>query len=125
MKMRIEGATPEELILIIFDGAIQNINLGIQFQNQRNYEESCYYFIKSQKFIVELRDSLNRDIKEVSDGLYRLYEYCIKKLREANIKKSNEPAQEVLVYFQELRKTWAEMIEKLKSENDPRIQIAK
>ena len=81
-------ATPEQLLIKVYDFAILNC--------QRNNLE------KTNKAIKELINFLRWDTEEgktVNSGLFRLYEYCQEEMR----KKNNEIVFKILT---ELRDTW-------------------
>ncbi len=91
---QINNATPQELILKVYDFAILNC--------QKND------LIKTNDAIQVLINSLNFDdlaAKEISIGLLRLYQFCQEQMR----KKNN---QIVLKILTELRDTWINAIKK-------------
>ena len=65
--------------------------------------------------IQELRNSL--DMKyDISKNLYELYDYFLRQLIQANIKKDKDIFQEVLHFVEELRDTWVQVLEITKAE---------
>ncbi len=81
-------ATPEQLIIKIYDFAILNC--------QKNNLE------KTNKAIKELMNFLRWDTEEskaVNTGLFRLYEFCQEQMRKKN-------TQIVYKILTELRETW-------------------
>ncbi len=101
----VQTATPSQLLLKLYDGAIRFIKLGIEGIEERHYDKANTNLCKAQAVINELVASLNMDY-EISKSLSRVYEYFLYQLIQANIKKNIQPANEVLVYMQELRETW-------------------
>lgn len=102
-----ETASKPKLLIMLYDGAIRFTKIGIEGINSRNFEVANNNLIKSQAIIHELVSSLNFDYP-ISNDLVRLYEYMLRLLIEANLKKQVGPAEEVLGYLIELRETWVE-----------------
>lgn len=102
-----ETASKPKLLIMLYDGAIRFTKVGIEGISSRNFEVANNNLIKSQAIIHELVSSLNFDYP-ISNDLVRLYEYMLRLLIEANLKKEIGPAEEVLGYLVELRETWVE-----------------
>ena len=67
--------------------------------------------IKAQAILAELRATLNHDVGgEHSANLDRLYEYYLRRLLQANLKKQAAPVVEVERLVRQLRDGWAEML---------------
>ncbi|MHB1167539.1 MAG: flagellar export chaperone FliS [Carboxydocellales bacterium] len=103
----IQTASPEKLLLMLYDGAIK---FGLQAQvamEEKDLEASNKYLGKIQDIISELIVNLNMDY-EISQNLYSLYEYINTRLVAANLQKSPEPLLEVMGYLRELRESFAQ-----------------
>lgn len=111
----VETASPEKLILMLYDGAIKFINQAKISMDEKNIEEINKALIKTQNIISELIIGLNMDTGEIARNLYNLYDYFQRRLVEANTKKDTGILDEVLGYLEELRDTWAEAAAKIKS----------
>lgn len=99
-------ASPQELTLMLYNGAIKFCNLGIEKIQCRDIEKSNYYILKVQDIIYELRVTLD-DKYEVSKEIRLLYEYISRLLEQANIEKNEEKlmeAKELIVDFRDLWK---------------------
>lgn len=103
----VQIATPAQLLLMLYDGAIRFISAGIDGLNQHDYEKSNLNLGKAQTIISELLSTLDTSY-EVSKGLAAMYDYIRYLLIDANVKKAVEPAEEALGYFKDLRETWAQ-----------------
>jgi flagellar protein FliS len=67
------------------------------------------------------------DVGEIARNLYRLYDYMLRRLVEANIKSDRARVEEVLKYLEELRDAWSQAIanlrrEKMVAEAEPALQ---
>lgn len=102
-----ETASKPKLLIMLYDGAIRFTKAGIEGISSRNYELANNNLVKSQAIIHELVSSLNFDYS-ISKDLVQVYEYMLRLLIEANLKKKVEPAEEVLGHLVELREAWVE-----------------
>jgi flagellar secretion chaperone FliS len=121
-------ASPGQLVLMMFDGALRFLALAKEGLNQpeenvRRFETINVNLQKAQNIIAELQGSLNHEAGgEIAVTLDRLYDYYSRRLFEANVQKRLEPVVEVERFLQELRDAWAEMIRK---EESTRFQDAR
>lgn len=120
LKNQIETSSPEQILILLYDGAIKFLNqakIGIQ---KKDIEFTHNNLIKAQNIISELRDTLDMEIGgELANNLYALYNYFNKRLVQANIKKEIEPVNEVLEHLRGLRDTWKQAIIKKREEEQP------
>jgi flagellar secretion chaperone FliS len=105
LETTIQTATPAQLLVMLYDGAIRFCKLGVEAIKQSQYEVANVQLLKAQDIISEFMITLDREAP-VSEGLYKLYEYFIYRLREANMQKSTAPVEEVMGYLMELKETW-------------------
>lgn len=104
-QTQLQTASPSQLLLMLYDGAIRFIRMGTAGIEERDYEKSNLYLCKAQAVIHELIAALNYDYP-IAKNLYQVYEYMLHRLIQANLKKEQQPAQEVLSYLQDLREAW-------------------
>jgi len=83
------GARPEQLTLFLYDHAVQ----GCKKRDE----------VRASKALVQLIDSLNFEYEEVAAGLFRLYEYSIRRIKAGDF---DMP----LRILTELRDTWAQAV---------------
>ncbi|MED4601262.1 flagellar export chaperone FliS [Paenibacillus validus] len=103
----VQTATPAQLLIMLYDGAIRFCRLGIQGIKQRKFDDVNYNLCKAQEILRELAMTANPNM-EISENLVKLYDYFVFRLIEANTKKVAEPAEEVLGYLVELKETWVQ-----------------
>lgn len=108
-RTAIETVSPGKLLLMLYDGAIKNLNNAITAINNKNLNGAHNDIIKTQDIIVELMSTLNMDY-EISKSLYSLYDYMLNRLIEANLKKDAAILEEVCGYLSELRDTWQQVV---------------
>jgi flagellar protein FliS len=117
-------ASPGQLILMLYDGALRFLDhardaLESPEETPKRIERINTNLIKAQDIIAELQSSLNMDAGEYSRNLDRLYDYYLRRLFEANLKKKVAPVVEVEGLVRQLRDGWAEM---LRSQDGLRVQ---
>lgn len=100
-------ASPQELTLMLYNGALKFIGKAKIFIEQKNIPKANESLIKAQNIIQELNITLNMDY-EVSQNLRSLYTYIIERLVDANISKDIKVLDEASEMITELRDTWKE-----------------
>lgn len=113
---KIQTASPAELTLMLYDGAIKFCNKGIIAIENQNIEQANINIIKAEKIINELRITLDHKYK-VSEDFKRVYDYIYQRLIDANIKKDKEILEEALGIIREIRDTWKEVMRESKKQN--------
>ncbi|WP_145028117.1 flagellar export chaperone FliS [Paenibacillus sp. Y412MC10] len=104
-QTQLQTASPAQLLLMLYDGAIRFVRLGIAGIKEQDYEKANTYLCKTQAVIHELMAALNYDYP-IAKTLEQVYEYMLYRLINSNLKKNIAPAQEVLSYLLELREAW-------------------
>ncbi|WP_438447377.1 flagellar export chaperone FliS [Gorillibacterium sp. sgz5001074] len=105
LETTIQTATPNQLLIMLCDGAIRFCRQGIDAIEKHDVEGANRNLCKVQNIVSEFALTLDRS-SPVAENLLKLYEYFNARLIEANIKKDPEPAKEVLGYLLELKETW-------------------
>lgn len=103
----IKTASPENLTLMLYNGALKFINQGKLFIDEKNVSKSNDAIQKAQAIIQELNITLDMQY-EISKNLRSLYTYILDKLVEANMSKDKAILDEAGVMVTELRDTWKE-----------------
>lgn len=106
-KNKYETASPHRLILMLYDGAITNINRAKHALDSNNRADAHRFILKSQEIVLELMACLNIEIgDEIARNLRELYFYSVNQLIKANIRKNKEELLEVESILRDLRDTW-------------------
>ncbi len=102
-------ASPAELTLMLYEGAIKFCNIAITAIEQKEVEKAHVNIRKAQKIIEHLRVTL--DMKyPVAKDFDNMYQYIDRRLLEANISKDPEILKEVLTHLHAIRDTWKEVM---------------
>ena len=108
-QIQIETASPLELVIKLYDGAIRFINQakrGIENHDNTLINESLK---RAQDIIEELNFSLNMDAGEIAVNLRSLYDFIRQMLVEANVKKDGKNLDDILQLLVTLRSGWTEL----------------
>jgi flagellar secretion chaperone FliS len=108
-KNSVNTASKERLLIMLFEGLVKFIRQGIAGVEEKDIQKSNTNFTKAQSIILEFMGTLNMEVGgEMSKSLVALYDYMHRRLVEANIKKDEEIAKEVLGFAEELKGTFEE-----------------
>ncbi|TEB04920.1 Flagellar protein FliS [Pelotomaculum schinkii] len=102
----VKSAGRGELTLMLYNGAIKFIKLGMKLAGEENIQGAHNAIVRAQEIITHLNDTLNMDY-ELSAGLASLYDYINRRLVEGNMKKDQDILGEALGLVEDLRNTWA------------------
>ncbi len=106
---RILTASPAELTLMLYDGAIKFCNVAIMGIEQGDLTKAHNNIMKVQKIIEEFQLTLNFKY-EIANDFNNVYNYIMKRLREANMSKDKAILEEVDEHLHTMRDTWKEVM---------------
>ncbi len=110
-KNQIETATPQEILILLYEGAIRFLVLAKKAMDAKDVEKTHQYLVKTQNILLEFMATLDMDLGgELARNLYNLYEYLHYRLVQANIKKDPAMVDEVLEHLRALKATWEEAV---------------
>ncbi len=113
-QTNINTASPAELTMMLYDGAVKFCNMAIMALEKNDFEGCNMNIAKTKKIIVEFRTTL--DFKyEVSKDFDRVYDYIYWVLTQANVKKDKALLEEALKRIREMRDTWRELMKAAKT----------
>jgi flagellar secretion chaperone FliS len=113
-RNQVTTARPEELTLMLYNGAIRFIQQAKQAISKKDLPLAHTFIMKTQDIITELMVTLNMDY-EVSKSLQSLYEFIKGRLIEANLSKDPAILDEVQNILTELKSTWTEAMKLVKN----------
>lgn len=102
-------ASPAELTLMLYDGAIKFCNIAIMGVEKQDVEKAHTNLKKAQAIISELRITLDHKYP-VWEDFDRVYDYIYRRLVDANMSKDIEIIEDALKYIREMRDTWKEVM---------------
>lgn len=110
-KNKILTASPAEITLMLYEGAIKFSNIAIIAIEQRDMQKAHTNIMKTQRIIEEFRNTLDRKY-QVAEEFDKIYVYVLRRLFEANINKDKEILEEVNMHLRSLRDTWKEVMKR-------------
>ena len=107
-------ASPAELTLLLYEGAIKFCNIAMMGLEENNIQKTHDNIKKAQAIIEELQSTLNHSYK-VAEDFDNVYHYIYSLLTDANIHKDKETLERALNEIRGMRDTWKEVMKKGKS----------
>ena len=108
-KNKIMTASPAELTLMLYEGAIKFCNIAIMAIEQKDNDKAHANIMKTQRILEEFRNTLDRRYP-VWEDFDRVYVYLLQRLFEANVAKDTEILEEVNTHLRSMRDTWKEVM---------------
>ncbi len=112
---KILTASPAELTLMLYEGAIKFCNIAIVAVEHKDIEKAHENIRKTEKIIDYFRQTLDMNYP-VAEDFERVYSYLSERLVEANIRKDKEILEEVNMHLRSMRDTWKEVMKKSKEQ---------
>jgi len=103
----VNTATPEELTLMLYNGALKFCNQAMAAFEEKDYIKANRLVQRVEDIIREFQITLNRKY-EISEQLDMMYDYIYRCLVKANINKSTELLEEAMGLIRTMRDTWKE-----------------
>ncbi len=103
-------ARPEELTLMLYNGAIKSLKQAKIAFAEKNIQNINNNITKAEDIMSELKCTLNMDYG-VSESLYALYDFMFNWLAQANLTKfegGEKKVDDVVNLLEDLRDTWSE-----------------
>ena len=108
---RILTASPAELTLLLYEGAIKFGNIAIAKIEAGDIPAAHDNIVRVEKIIDYFRETL--DMKyAVAEDFERVYVYLSQRLVQANLKKDKEIMEEVVTHLRSMRDNWKEVMKK-------------
>ncbi len=117
LRTKVLSATPQELRLMLLDGAIRFGNQGREALERKDFEASFNGFSQCREIIIELMTSIRPDCdRDLSEKVRSLYGFMYKHLVDGVHDKDFTKIDEVLRLLAYERETWVLAMEKAASE---------
>lgn len=110
---KILTASPAELTLLLYEGAIKFGNIAIIKMEQKDVQGAHNNIVRVEKIIDYLRETL--DMKyPVSQDFENIYVYLSRRIVDAMISKNPADMEEVVMHLRSVRDNWKEVMKKVK-----------
>ena len=111
---KILTASPAELVLMLYEGAIKFGNIAILAINNNDIQKAHTNIIKVQKIVDNFRATL--DMKyPVAQDFDRVYAYLQGRILDANVQKDAAIVEEIVGHLRTMRDTWKEVMKKARA----------
>jgi len=108
-QAKVLGGSPVEMIIVLYDGAIEYLNKAATGITMRNLQIKLKYIDRTLAILRELDRSLNFEAGgEVALNLHELYFYMMKELVLANINHDGDKLMQLSGLLTNLREGWLE-----------------
>lgn len=125
LKSSISTASPVQLVIMLYDGAMKQLANGKRAMEQKNVFEQNKALQKAQRIIAELISSLDhRQGGEIASNLLALYTFCYDRLVESNVNDDPTGIEQTMEVLSTLRSGWVELEATLRSGQETQLEAA-
>lgn len=127
IKNMIESATPGQLVTILYDGAVQWLQMSKKELEKNkgslpNWSDYSHQINMAIKILDHLQDSLDTTTgEEFIEKLFALYNFFKDKLIHASCYKTEEDIDLVIKFIKDLRNNWVEALKLQKTKSSSTI----
>jgi len=119
LKTQVLTASREQLLLMLYDGAIRFASQAREKLGEGDFEGTHGLLVRAQRVILHLMSSLDPSVDALlCERLSSLYTFTYMRLVKANVERDPKLIDEAVEILSSLRETWYEAIEKTKLEDD-------
>ena len=105
-------ATPEQIMIMLYDGAIRFTRQAIMAEENGNQVQKLERISKTMAIIVEFSNTLNHEIGgKIAADLDGLYQFMIRELNAARKDTTGKSLKTVEGLLVDLRETWGQAID--------------
>ncbi len=117
LRTKIMTASPEELRLMLYDGALKFCRQARGALEAGNFDDSYHNLMRAQKIVLELSTSLKPDMApDLCSKLSALYTYIYRKLIDANMNRNPADVDTAVKLLEYERETWVLLMKRLSEE---------
>ena len=120
LRTQVLTAPPEQLHLMLYDGAIRFAEQGKAGLLEKDYEKTFNGISRAQRIVIELLNGLRQDVApEICQQQAALYNFIYRRLMEANLEKNAAKLDDALEILRHQRQTWVLLMKKLTEQKGP------
>jgi len=117
LRNRVLTASPEELRLMLLDGAVKFAGQGREGLATKNYEASFSGFSRCREIILELVSGIREDVDpELAKNVRGVYMFIYQQLVEGNHERDLAKIDRAIDLIKYERETWALLMRRLADE---------
>ena len=119
---KIMTASPAELTLMLYEGAIKFGNIAIMAMENKDPAKAHENVVKVEKIVQNFRETLDKRYP-IWEDFEKIYVYLLRRCHEANIAKDPEIMTEVVDHLRSMRDNWKEVMKSVATnQNNPVAQ---
>jgi flagellar protein FliS len=123
LRSQIFSASPEQLLIMLYDGAIRFTRQAILGVEENNPQMMTHGIRRAMAIVTEFSSTLNHEIGgNIAENLDALYTFMVRELTLANLHRDAERLHIVENLLTNLRATWTEAIAINRGASHPAIQ---
>ncbi len=120
LRTKVLTASPEQLQLMLYEGAIRFARQGREALAAGQLEASCERLMRAEKIVLELNAGLRFEVDaQLCRRLSSLYLFIYRRLVQANMGRDAAAADEAIDLLEHQRQTWTMLLEKLAGQAPP------
>ncbi len=114
LRNAVMTASPEQLHLMLYDGAIRFSLQARDAIEARDYETSYNKLSRAQAIILEMQSGLRPEVnRELCERMAAIYSFIYRKLVDASVHHSVSDLDDALKILRYQRETWVMLIDKV------------
>ena len=102
-------ASPVERVVLLYRGAIRFATLQVNATEQGSREQAHIASLRAQEIVSGLRETLDLSAGPIAAQLDALYDFCLRRLMDANLGCDPKPAREAITVLSGLLEAWAQL----------------
>ena len=120
LRNAVMTARPEQLQLMLYDGAIRFASQAREAIEKKEIENSFNLLTRAQNIVREMENGLRHEVApEICAQMASLYRFVFSRLVDANVNKDVQAVDDALKVLRHQRETWAILADKIqKAQND-------
>jgi flagellar protein FliS len=118
LRTQVLTARPEQLTLMLLDGAIRFADQGRSYIDEKRFDRSCDALARAQNIMIALLNGLRPEkAPEICRRQAGLYLFVYKQLVLGNAHRNPQPIADALRILAILRQTWLDLMLQLQAQH--------
>ena len=118
-RTSIMTATREQILLMMYEGAIKSVKLAVKAIEEKNIADKCRHIAKAHDIVLELANTIDKRVNpELGERLEGLYDYCGTQLLQANMDSNVQHLDNVLKILTKLYGGWVAAVGEYKKQQN-------
>lgn len=112
-------ATPEQLQLMLYDGAVRFALQGRDALVKKDFETAYLRLTRAQNIVIEMLNGLNYDVNaDLCQRMASIYNFIYRKLVDACVQRKTDDVDDAVRVLRMERETWQILVDKVNRERN-------